>query len=257
MTAKVRVVALDLDGTLLRSDGALSERTADAVRRCRDEGMRIVIASARPPRTVRNPLPEGFPDDACICYNGAEAYRDGERMFLDPIQPHATKEILELAYACEPACHVSIEIDNQLWTDRPLEGPWEHQVVDLATVAHRPAAKVLIDLQQGVQTESLLRRLPPTCKALATDGGTLAQVMSRTASKAVALRKVVEDWNLTLEDVLAFGDDVNDIEMLRDCGVGVAMENAVPEVKAVADHVAPSNDQDGVAEVLQRLDAWE
>jgi 5-amino-6-(5-phospho-D-ribitylamino)uracil phosphatase len=247
------LLALDLDGTLLRSDGTLSERTSDAVRRCREQGMRIVIASARPPRTIRNPLPVEFHDDVFICYNGAEAYLDGERVFLDPIQPPETKKILELAYACEPACHVSIEIDNTLWTDHPLDGPWEHEVVDLASVAHRPAAKVLVDLQQGAQAESLLQRLPSSCKALVTDGRTLAQVMSCSASKAVALRHVVEEWGLILDDVLAFGDDVNDVEMIRDCGVGVAMGNAVPEVKAVADHIAPSNDHDGVAEMLDRL----
>jgi len=155
-----KVLALDLDGTLLRSDGTLSQRTFDAVCRCRENGMRVVIASARPPRVIRAPLPFDLIDDARICYNGAEAYLDGKRVFQDPIQPPATREILQLAYACEPRCHVSIEINNTLWTDHPLDGPWEHHVIDLATVAHLPAAKVLIDLEQGGQAASVIEALP-------------------------------------------------------------------------------------------------
>ena len=81
----------------------------------------------------------------------------------------------------------------------------------------------------------------------------LVQVIPYGASKAAALHWLLERWGLSLDEVIAFGDDVNDVEMVAEAGLGVAMANAVPEVKAVADRITTTNDEDGVAAVLEEF----
>ncbi|RIK43550.1 MAG: Cof-type HAD-IIB family hydrolase, partial [Chloroflexi bacterium] len=73
------------------------------------------------------------------------------------------------------------------------------------------------------------------------------------ANKAAALAVLMADWGVPLAQVVAFGDDTNDIEMLQECGLGVAVANAADEVKQVADEITATNDEDGVAIVLERL----
>ncbi|RIK38376.1 MAG: hypothetical protein DCC57_20950 [Chloroflexi bacterium] len=95
--------------------------------------------------------------------------------------------------------------------------------------------------------------MPAGARALLSDKYSLVQILAASADKAEALRFVVERWQLDMSQVAAFGDDVNDVEMVRNAGLGVAVENAIPAVKAVANRVTRSNDEDGVALILAEL----
>lgn len=249
----IRVMAIDLDGTLLRNDTTISSETIQVLRMCQERRKLIVFASARPPRTMAKLLPDEFHNSLWICYNGAEIYESKKRIYQNLIDSSAAKKIIELAQMHIPTHKVSLEIDDELFANQCLEGFFTYQIVDLSTICHRPAAKIMIDLSQGNVAESLLKNLPPSCKAVITDNGNLAQIMVHSVSKAQALQFILDSRNLTFENVIAFGDDANDIEMIKESKIGVAMDNAVPEVKAVADYVTKSNDEDGVAEVLKDL----
>jgi hydroxymethylpyrimidine pyrophosphatase-like HAD family hydrolase len=111
----------------------------------------------------------------------------------------------------------------------------------------------LFRLEEDHMLPDYLALLPEDVRALVSTKVALVQVMARTASKGAALEAMVERWDLSLANVVAFGDDVNDVEMIESCGLGVAMANAVDEVKAVADFATTSNNEDGVAVVLERL----
>ena len=95
--------------------------------------------------------------------------------------------------------------------------------------------------------------LPPTVGTFITPKFRLVQIQSGTADKSTALKALVEEWGYSLTDVVAMGDDVNDTEMLRVSGFGVAVENALPEVKAAANRVTVSNDEDAVALIVEEL----
>ena len=93
--------------------------------------------------------------------------------------------------------------------------------------------------------------MPDECKAVITDDGTLCQIMHAEVSKWNSIQYVLQHLNRDVSEVIAFGDDYNDMEMIEKCGVGVAMSNAVEELKAVAKFIAKSNDEDGVATFLE------
>jgi HAD superfamily hydrolase (TIGR01484 family) len=248
-----RVIALDLDGTLLHSNGTVSRRTMLALAACLDRGTRLVIATARPPRAVVELLPSDFPSAPWICYNGAETHEKGQRIAQIPITPDILRRVLSALWVHAPDATISIEIDDELFANRPLKEPYIHQVVDLESVIDRLAAKVLFDATCCRDVEALRAGLAGACRVLITDHGRVGQVSHLLVSKARALAVVLERWGYAWTDVIAFGDDLNDVEMLVESGIGIAMANARPELKSVADHITLSNDEDGVALVLETL----
>jgi 5-amino-6-(5-phospho-D-ribitylamino)uracil phosphatase len=113
--------------------------------------------------------------------------------------------------------------------------------------------KIMVDLREFSDHSPLMDTVPPECRLFVTDGGQFCQIAHASVSKLDAMRFVLGRWKLGMENVIAFGDDVVDLDLIEESGIGVAMGNAIPEVKAVADLIAKSNDEDGVAEVLEWL----
>ena len=105
----------------------------------------------------------------------------------------------------------------------------------------------------GELPSDIFSHLPDSVRHVVSDGGTLAQISHADISKSDAIRRVVEHTGYSLSSVIAFGDDTNDIEMIRDAGIGIAMANAVPEGKAVSHQITETNDKDGVAIAIENL----
>lgn len=263
-----RVIALDLDETLLRSDKSLSLHTLDLLREWRERGNKIVVATGRPPRSVAGVIPDLLQDVPWICYNGAEVQLNGRTIFADLMPAESARHLVGWALEALPAWRTGVEIDDTLYVNRPFDRPKQYVLSpDLLEVVHQPAAKVLFfDHRQEdyvpvsiagsdpfAPLQPLLSALPPDTRPMLSQKYRLAQFLSATADKAVALRFVVENLGLGMEQTIAFGDDVNDAQMVAEAGLGVAVANAAPEVLAAADRVTASNDEDGVALILEEL----
>jgi hydroxymethylpyrimidine pyrophosphatase-like HAD family hydrolase len=110
----------------------------------------------------------------------------------------------------------------------------------------------MFDLKTDLPPD-ILSHLPDDVRHLVSDAGTLAQISHADISKSDPIRRIVETQGYDLTSVIAFGDDTNDAEMIRDAGIGIAMANAIDPVKSVADHITLSNDKDGVAIVIEEL----
>lgn len=247
------VAAIDLDDTLLCSDGLPSPRTLQTLRRWQEEGRRIVIATGRPGRSVKRALPEELHDLPLICYNGAELYLNGSKRYENLIPAQAARQIVQALHHANTECLIGLEIDGELYLNRHVERPGPFHVADLVEVACRPAAKVLIFSEQLETLAPVFATVPASTRVMYSGRYAFVQILAATADKADALRFLVAEWGISLADVVAFGDDTNDVDMIRESGLGVAMANAVDEVKAVADLTTLSNDEDGVAVVLERL----
>ena len=248
----ISVVAVDLDDTIVRSDGTISDRTLAALRCWEERGRHVVIATGRPPRSTRL-IPDKLHHLPWICYNGAVIHLGEEVLYEDYFAAEDTRRIVEAILAAAPSCRLGVEIGDVLYLNQPTERPGTFHVADLLDVAEQPAAKVLLSMEQFQALEPVLETLPESARVLLSDKYNLAQIMPYTSSKERALHHLVENWGLSMENVAAFGDDTNDVEMVRGARLGVAMENAVPEVKAVADRITASNDEDGVAMVVEEL----
>ena len=249
-----RILALDLDDTLLCTDKSVSAETLVWLARWLAAGHSCVVATGRPPRSVPLVLPELLFAAPRIVYNGAQIWVDGRLIYRDEIAPEDIRFVLEWTHACAPHWHVGLEIGDQLYLNRATNKPGHYVVTDLVALAEQPAAKILFLFpEQREDVSALLAVLPPTMRALITPKFQMVQLCAGTADKASALAILLTQWGRTFADVVAIGDDVNDVELVHAAGLGVAVANAIPEVKAAADWIAPSNDEGGVAWTISRL----
>lgn len=246
------LIALDLDGTLLRSDKSVSPRTLAALEACKEAGIALCIASARGASSIALIAPPVLADCLWITHNGALAVRGAEVLHFDPI-PHAALEAcVEFAYGFDPPLLMFAEIDGKPSCSRDVEALWGvgFRTVDFRDLGAREVAKVLIQWPEGISLDNLAGRLPESVEILMDRDG-YAHVQNRGVSKHHALGLCLERLGVSWSAVMAFGDDHTDAGMLRASGCGVAMGNSVPAALEAADRVAATNDQDGVALVLE------
>lgn len=248
------ILVLDLDDTLLSEEKRVSARSLAALERWFAHGHEVVVATGRPPRSVEEVLPALLHDATRIVYNGAQVVQAGEVVYRNEIAPADVQAIVEWTATCMPHWCVGLEIEDRLYLNRATRKPGPYEVAALEALWHHPAAKIIFLFPDGRDDLApLLAALPATTRALITPKFPIVQVCGHRTSKADALAHVLAGRGLTFADAVAIGDDVNDVEMIAQAGIGIAMANALPEVKAVANWVTHSNEADGVAAAIERL----
>ena len=265
MNSTYKLAAIDLDGTLLGSDHKVSSANADAVKRAAALGVKIVLASGRQWHTI-DAFAEllGLPLDApIIAYNGAMIRtHGGDTWFHQPLPAEASVEIVR--YCDQHDLHLNLYLDDVLYVrdDTHWGRMYQHRT---GTVPHitgdltqfdgrQPTKLILIDT---LETTNRLRthfqaQFGNSLYIIKTEDEYL-EFMDPNVSKGVALAQAAKHWDILSSQCVAFGDSYNDIPMLQWAGLGVAMENARMEVQAAADRIAPRNDANGVAQMLDLL----
>ncbi len=252
-TDDIKVLALDLDDTLLRNDKSLASTTREMLLEWLSRGNHVIIATGRPPRSAGESLPQELWATPWACYNGAEIRLNGVVIYRDLLPAADALAIVRRFLADLPEAPIGLEIDDVLYLNRDWERPYHYEVADLEKVATRPVAKVLFFHDNVNHLDGLFDGLPKNAQVMVSEKYNLVQVMSRTADKLHAIQHLVDDWGLGMNNVMAFGDDINDVKMVRESAIGIAVDNAVPEVKAAANHITLSNDDGGVDVVLKKL----
>ncbi|GBF75805.1 hypothetical protein PA598K_04237 [Paenibacillus sp. 598K] len=254
----MRAIILDLDGTLLNSSKQVSRRAEDAILSCARSGMRIVFATARPPRTVARLLPASLREaGAFVYYNGAQIHcPHTDFAHHEAINPELVAALIDHCLAVDPDADLGLEVLDVWYALREVE---EHVrmnvtggpiVQSLEELKRHAATKVLVSGYASV--EALLAAFGERLSIVVTDQGTLVQIASAQVSKEAGVRMLCKRYGIAMADTLVFGDDYNDLGLFRVCGWPVAMGNAVPELKQAAREVTATNDEDGVALVLER-----
>ncbi len=252
----IKMIVTDLDRTLLKDDKTISPYTAQTLEELRRLGVPFVVATARPPRAVRQEL-SFLRYDGAVYHNGAIT-AVGDRV-VNLCQIDRGQEIVAAILRERPESFISVEMEDALYTNMLPEslGHWQvHQYTqDFHEIAGRRVEKILISSPEG-KAEGWLatyKKFIPEELYMQVSENTLIMVMSRQATKLNGIRRLAKHYAVGLEEVAAFGDDFNDMEMLCACGAGVAVANALPEVKAAADQVCGSNEADGVARWIRLL----
>lgn len=260
----VRVVASDCDGTLLRSDGTVSPFTRDALARVTAAGIRVVLVTARPPRWMHE-LGDLGVEAVALCGNGAFTYdiarrevlghRLMDRELVGQLLSDLKRALPGAALATESLRGFAREPHFRRDNDR-ADGQW--LVGSIEELAEEPAGKILVrhgdwDTSRisAVVTEVVAGRAE-----VANSGAVqLGEITGRGVTKELALSTwcAEQDPPVLPAQVWAFGDMLNDVPMLRWAGRAHAVANAHQEVLDLADEVVPSNDEDGVAQAVQRL----
>jgi Cof subfamily protein (haloacid dehalogenase superfamily) len=262
--------AFDLDGTILRRDLRITDRTVAALDRLRERGMRLVVATGRRFEGAREHAERlGFAgSDPLICYGGSMVRRmnGGETLLHRRLQRSLGVEVLE--WAAERNLHARVFVDGRIITSPDTTASFEHlrrseepgvSVVDspadwLREGGEEPTKLVLVDRPDEV--EGWLE------EAQAAFAGRLfvtrslphyVEIGGLEGTKSKALRFLCDHWGVDPARTIAFGDADNDIDMLRFAGHGVAVGGMTEEVREAADAVAPSVNEDGVASYVEKL----
>jgi len=222
-----------------------------------------VLASARPPRSVRHVYSSLKLDTLQINYNGAMIWNEAEARveFHQPLDPATARDVIERARELFPQVLVSCEVFDRWLTDRidprfltetsRLFPP--DAITTLGGLCAEPVTKVLLMGEPPMISELRGRLIDshPRLSLIHSDPD-LIQIMHPGVNKGTALKAVAEFYRVPMTQVMAIGDATNDIPMLQTAGIGVAMDNAPTEVKRLADWVAPSNNDHGVHAALAR-----
>lgn len=258
-----RLIATDLDGTLLRSDGTVSARSVAALRAVSDAGLETVLVTARPPRWLDELAHVVGTRGVAICGNGAFRYDVagrrvfGERTIARDVVTEIVRDLREqvpgTGFAAERHSGLAAESMFAAIHDHPedLVTTTEIELLEDAAVGKLLARNPHLTDEEfiGVATEVVGER---GIVAFSGAGG-LAEISAVGVTKAAALAEWCRELGIAAEDVWAFGDMPNDLPMLTWAGRSFAVTNAHADVHAAATDHCPGNDEDGVAVVLEGL----
>ena len=255
--AGIRLVATDLDGTLLNNQGEVSERSAAALRATQAAGLTVVLVTGRPVRMVVPMAEELGLHGHVICANGAGTYRlpGGEPEDLAGISPELLRRLIPRLRLDLPGVGFALEYGDVVLREVILRDD-EGSVPDILTaVQERPLLKLIVRAP-GLDTHALNGRINALCAGeleASSSGASFSEVAAHGVNKGYALARLCGLLGVERGEVLAFGDAHNDLPLLAQAGRAVAMGNAVPELKTATGEVTLSNDDDGVALVLEAL----
>jgi hydroxymethylpyrimidine pyrophosphatase-like HAD family hydrolase len=243
----IKLIVTDLDDTLLRRDKTISDYTVDVFKRVRELGVLMAFATARSLgdsqeyRIILNP-------DGYIVTGGCLVYAEKHllRSYFMP-EPQVMTLLAELC--SNPVVKsVSARSLNARYSNIPMEG---RICVDFRA----PLLEKLLHCSYRSDDRALLSSIVsryPELLFLHISGSDLYDINPKEATKLNGVKTISEHFNIRLSEVVAFGDDYNDVDMLSECGIGVAMGNAINECKVVADHICGDCDDDSVAKWLEK-----
>jgi Cof subfamily protein (haloacid dehalogenase superfamily) len=263
-----RAVAIDLDGTLFNSRTEVSSRNLNAISACLDHNLPVIIATSRPDRSVRRRFPPELLERCSLVLSNGALARSAPPLYgqVDiPLQELLAAEVIECILAVEPQARITLEIKGfefgmnhrpdaaELWA---VNSATPEMLLTLEQALHRGPRKIAIgglNRPLTVLTDILKARFRGQISLLPSNNGTFLNVIDIKASKSGAAAILLKSAGISLAETLAFGDDLPDLDLLGACGYPVAMGNAVPEVKAAARYQTLSNDENGVALVLEQI----
>ena len=251
----IQLVALDLDGTLLRSDNSISERTIGALRRCRERGVKIALVTARSYQSTER-INNMVSADLLVLNGGAEIRKDRETLFNLAMSNALADEVVAFASTLPSFYRVTADTSDGRYlvsslSENNLSGDYlKAELFDFNNPIDSCVLKLVIHLRDEADRRALTGQYKEL--AIFTYVGTNATfVAQKGALKWNGLCLAAEMLGVSPDNTAVFGDDFHDKEMIERCGVGIAMGNAVAEVKESADYITDSTDDDGVATWLE------
>ncbi|MHB1347332.1 MAG: Cof-type HAD-IIB family hydrolase [Candidatus Humimicrobiaceae bacterium] len=251
------MIAVDLDGTLFDSRSKISTQNFKAIEKCRNKGIKVVIASAKPPLIVGRLAAKMKLDTAQISYSGALIFKNHDEVILKlKISKAQCLEIIK--YCREWDRGLTIGVSNGL-----LYYEKKHPYLKIVTNSGDRIAKIEDIASEEIINDAIMFSLSGyendgfedflkktlnsrTIKIVRGSPESII-IFNGKANKFFAVRRIMEKYEISREELMAIGDSNNDFEMIQFAGMSIAMGNAVEDLKKIASHVVPDNDSSGVA----------
>lgn len=267
MMNKIRLIAVDMDGTLLNHEGKLTERTMKAAQAAMEKGAKFVLSSGRMPGALKAFAKEIGVNAPCVCFNGGAAvdvFTD-EVFYQTPVPIELARDIAKTAEDMGLYIHAFINGGYIAPEYNEKTAAYEKLTTVKATVVNgkvsenlteAPMKVLILDTPEGV--EKVLPVLQEKFKGRASimrSQKHLIECVDKNTSKAGALEHLIHVLGIRKEETIAFGDGQNDLEMLKWAHESYVMDNASDAVKTACSRfiIAPSNKEDGVAQVIEQL----
>ncbi len=259
------LLAFDVDGTLLNSQGQLTERTVTAISSARDKGATVILATGRSWSELQYVI-DAIPDiEYAICTNGLEAYnRLGEVLYTEQIQPDLARELVTIIRSSIHGVAIGAGIGSELFAEpKVIEGlvpgieiTSDRLVDDIAQVLTSDVRDLLIYHPSYVnKLDDLFTKVKDVIIDDRVDivysGLPMIEIVPAGSGKGTCLAWLAQQLELKQENVFAFGDGMNDLSMLQWAGTGIAMGQSHQRVKASADLIIGSVDEEGIAEWIE------
>jgi len=258
----VRLIATDLDGTLVHSDGTITERSQAALLAAEENGIEVVFVTGRPLRWAKDVFDHVGGHGHAIVSNGALIWdvASDSPYLVRPIEPAVAVQIADRIRDAVPGSHFAVEtldgiaLESGFMERYPL--PPGSRRGTFAEIADGETLKILarheeLDPQQF--WDSTLEVASDLAEITWSSATTLLEISAKAVTKASTLALFCAERGISAEQVVAFGDMPNDLPMLEWAGTSYAMADAHPTVRTIATHVAGASDADGVAEVIEQL----
>jgi len=262
---KYKLIAVDLDGTLMGEDAIISPKVKDAVRRAMEKGVRFTIATGRTFGSALLFAQELGINAPLICYQGGliKDHLSGEVIYEQSLPLALAQEVIR--FTQQRGLHLNVYLDGRAYVERvtpearyytEIAKAAVYPVGDLLAFLDRDPMKFIIVLSDDGATEPLIEELGTLFAGrmqFVRSYPRFVEGIPLNVSKGHALARLADHLGLPLEETIGIGDNDNDLELVERAGLGVAMGNASPAVKAAADYVAPTVGEDGVVEVIERF----
>ena len=260
-----KLIATDLDGTIVPHDEAISHRTIAAFTKARDLGVEIFFVTGRPPRWMGD-VREAFDFGSAICCNGGLLYDLHNDKVLEQwmIQPTELQKAVDILRVTIPNVSFAVESNDHFHREKAYIPRWDIGmdnvgVDNIDTVTNRPALKLLARLsQQEISADEMLALATPALQGVvnvthSANNDSLLEISAIGVSKGATLSKMAARHGLDADDCVSFGDNPNDFSMLEWCGRSFAMADGHPDGPKYAKGVAGPCEEDGVAIVIEQL----
>lgn len=284
-----KFIAIDIDGTLLNSAGEITMRTVDTIKKATEKGVKVVLTSGRVNQSVRGIAKKINADKHIICDNGAtiKNLQTDETIYAKYLDKDIVLKLVELCIEnniyymvftnkeiiVKDLQHMALAFYKQrhnlkdeasgmaeitfagLEYIKEVEDPFTRIVI---CDQDRAIFNAIIQKLSGYEELSLLVAPHISTKKIEDEGKEIilrysyAEILAKNTNKWTAIEELIKIMNIKKSEVIAIGDNFNDIEMIKNAGLGVAMNNGSPVAKEVAQVIAPSNNEDGVASVLEK-----
>ena len=256
------MIASDIDGTLLRDDGTMTDRTVAALAAAEESGIVVVLCTGRPPRWMK-PIAEATGHHGlAVCANGAIVYDLHTEQVVEsfPIDVEIGRRLATALKSALPDAQLAVERVDGMWREPayiPI-APTGHTEATFEELLLEPMVKIIAkhpDMDAGELHAAAHQAVAELAELAETtySSGSLIEISATGVTKAFALERLATERGIEAADVIAFGDMPNDIPMLSWAGRGVAVGNAHPDVIDIADDVCASNEEDGVAQVIEEI----
>jgi hypothetical protein len=252
----IKMIVTDLDRTLLRSDSEISEYSKHILFSCRQRGIMIVFATARAEHSCRRFIDFIKPD--AIVSNGGAIVRIGDEIvYRAAMSMETTNKLLLTCMNRSNIGYITVDTDKGYFVNsRTYENDYSRAeylpafYVDFSKGLDCDSYKICVDISDDTTAYEIAAEFP-SVEVIPFSGEDWYRFADKDADKWYGVRALAARTGTDPSYIVAFGDDYSDIDMLKECGIGVAVTNAIDEVKSATDQICDTNNNDGVAKWLE------